>query len=110
MLARVGTQAFLLPPGAIVSAARADIARRIENKFNRECGNTDFETYAFLAKHVRRAQTEAHLILLALTAASMPLKCTKPNTILLYRDAGALIEALFLADCSKGPPQPDEAP
>jgi hypothetical protein len=103
-LAWHGTSAYRLTPGAILSAAQSDLAaravnKRLSDKYGSNEAIGDFKPYAFLARHVRRAQSPAHLILLALGTPELAIKrTTKVNAVRLYRDADALFGALLLAD------------
>lgn len=97
----------MLLPGAILTAAASDLAARAHNQHTTKISGTtapgEYRAYAFLARHVRQATSPAHLILLALAhplsdRKGGPFKTSKPNTVTLYRDKAALLDALLMAE------------
>lgn len=60
MLQERGTRAFTLTPHALVSTARADLAKRARNKS--DGGFIGTERYAFLPEHVRNAKSPVGLL------------------------------------------------
>lgn len=83
-----------LKPINIVQAAEADLKRARHNASEAEYENPQYEHYAFHRRHARRADSAHELILLALMDPCI--KTVKPNTKLIYGNAGLLVEALRL--------------
>ena len=87
-----------LPPGALVSAAEADIERRKRNELRSE-GDLDggYERYAFLAEHVRSAQGGVDRLLHAAARDIAAGRASaKKSCQLLYADADVIQQALAL--------------
>jgi hypothetical protein len=91
-----------LKPQNLIQAAEADLKRRLRNT---EAVATTYERYAFHRMHVRRARSAHDLLRLALMSPPMKfdpeegtveLTSTKPNTKLIYGNAGLLVAALKL--------------
>jgi len=92
-LRRHGTRTFVLPPGAILGAARQDIEvkRRKAEKIEEAA-----RPYAFCRQHVKKAETVRDLIQAALDDIERGLGSGKLNTRLIYSDEGLLRAALAL--------------
>lgn len=96
-----GTTAGGLKPGSIVSAAEADLRRRIENKSGeRPAGG--YHHYAFHRAHVAHVSkadqpTVAALIMKALAEPEIGTSSGKRSTRLIYKDQAILQEALQIA-------------
>lgn len=93
-LEKHGTKAFRLPPSAILSAAKSDLALR-KRKVMDKC--EPGLQYAFIARHVRKAECPADLLEWALKERDRGLSSSKINTRLIYGDEDLLHQALARA-------------
>jgi hypothetical protein len=105
LLEKHGTKAFSMPPGAIVSAAIADLRLRdakrgagVSHKHGEQVElQLQAQHYAFHRRHVARAKDAKSLVSLAIKQRKLGLKSGKKNTRLIYRDAKLLKSALKAA-------------
>jgi hypothetical protein len=88
-----------LPPGAIIGAARADLALKRRKVERQEAPGAP---YAFHRRHVAKAVTAAELLELAYEDRDRGLGSGKLNTRVIYGDPAALAAAIVVAQ----PPQP----
>jgi hypothetical protein len=84
-----------LTPGAIVTAARADLKRWARKR--EDCRADKFAPYAFHRDHVEAARDAEELIKLALGERDVGLASGKPMTRLLYADVDTLQAAWAIA-------------
>lgn len=87
----------MLKPQNIVQAAEADMKRGARNaKQAAEAKEFSpcYEEYAFHRKHVRKAHSAHDLMVLALMDPAAGEKTEKPNTKLIYGNAGLLLAAI----------------
>lgn len=108
MLATKGTRAFTLTPSAVIATARKDLGRRDENMARAsEGGEGGALRYAFLAQHIRGAESPAKIIQRALKACGTPALEAKlargrdPSAAYLY-NATVLAAALGALDVEHG--------
>lgn len=94
LLHEIGTKAFRLRPGSIVSAAQADLRLRAR-KSEQEAEPS--APYAFHRNHVRKALTARDLISLALADRDRGVGSSKLNTRRIYEDEELLRDALGAA-------------
>lgn len=90
-----GTKAFSLKASSIVSAAQADLNNKVRNAEPADDGKVRW--YTFHRKHVRKAESPAALLRLALGDRERGLESGKPNTRMIYGDEELLKAALELA-------------
>lgn len=86
-----------LKPQNIVQAAEADMKRARRNAEQAAQSKqfaVMYEVYAFHRDHVRKAKSAHDLMLLALM--NPVVKTKKPNTAMIYGNAGLLVQALRL--------------
>jgi hypothetical protein len=101
-----GTRVFVLPPGAIISAAQADLRLRDRKRVSSRATETDEPSiqgqhYAFHRRHVARARDVAGLLTAALRGRQLGMKSGKKNTRAIYADGDLLERALKSMEESK---------
>lgn len=98
MLLRHGTKVEL-PIGAVIAAAKADIARyarwKDEDSGAKQGGvwEGELRRYAFLPQHIRKARTPAELLLIAAQAPKVSEKTTVRNRAMIYQNPDLLVDA-----------------